>query len=94
MTGNWDELCKRFPAGLSILGTIVTLCTNGFTSKDQMTRVEKFFSDKSTKGFDQGLAQSLDAIRAKDAWIVRDRKVVEEWVKDNGYLGKGIKSEL
>lgn len=95
MTTNWDELCKRFPAGLSMLGTIVTLCTNGFTSKEQMARVEKFFGDKSTKGFDQGLAQSLDAIRAKHAWIVRDRAVVEGWVRENGYLGQGaVKSEL
>lgn len=97
MTTNWDELSRRLPAGLSMLGSVVGLCTSGFTSKEQMNRVEKFFADKSTKGFDQGLAQSLDAIRAKDAWIGRDEKDVERWVDLNGYSGMGkagVKSEL
>lgn len=93
MTVNWDELARKLPAGLSMLGTVVGLCTSGFTSKEQMARVEKFFSDKSTKGFDQGLAQSLDSIRAKDSWISRDKANVEAWVKENEYHGL-IKSEL
>lgn len=93
MTVNWDELTRKLPAGLSMLGTVVGLCTSGFTSKEQMARVEKFFSDQSTKGFDKGLAQSLDSIRAKDAWISRDKADVEAWVKENEYHGL-IKSEL
>ena len=29
---NWDELVKRLPPGLSMLGSVVTLGTSGFTS--------------------------------------------------------------
>ena len=75
-----------------MLGTVVSICTSSFTSQEALERIQKFFSERSTKGFDQGLAQSIDAIRAKSAWLARDRQDVKDWV--NAYKGKGIKSEL
>jgi len=80
MTENWDELSKRLPPELSMLGAMVQICTAGFTAKADIERVEKFFSDKSTKGFQAPLAQSLDSIRAKNAWLERDREDVKAWV--------------
>ena len=32
------------------------------------------------------IAQCLDAIRAKAAWVKRDEEDVEQWLKGNGYL--------
>jgi len=92
LTENFDELARKFPAGLSMLGSIVSICTSGFTKEADLERIQKFFDTKSTKGFDQSLAQSLDAIRAKSAWLARDRQDVEGWVES--YEGKTIKSEL
>lgn len=92
MTENFDELSRRFPAGLSMLGSIVTICTSSFTQKADLERVEEFFKERSTKGFDQALAQSLDSIRAKAAWLARDRDDIEAWTKE--YSGKTVKSEL
>jgi aminopeptidase 2 len=92
MTDNFDVLQQKFPAGLSMLGSIVSICTSSFTSQNDLDRVHKFFEGKSTKGFDQSLAQSSDAIRAKAAWLERDRQDVKGWVE--AYLEKGIKSEL
>ncbi|KAK4186153.1 peptidase family M1-domain-containing protein [Podospora australis] len=85
MTENWDELVKKLPPALSMLGTMVTIFTSSFTKKEQLEKVEKFFADKSTNGFDQSLAQSLDAIRSKISWIERDREDVAVWVKNNNY---------
>ena len=85
MKTNWDVLVKRLPPGLSMLGSVVTLCTSSFTHRDQMADVEKFFANRSTKGFDQTLAQSLDSIRAKTKWVERDGEDVQEWLKSNGY---------
>lgn len=85
MTENWDELKKRHPPALSMLGTLVTVFTSSFTKPEQLAQVEKFFADKNTKGYDQSLAQSLDAIRAKIAWLARDGEDVAGWVKANGY---------
>lgn len=94
MQENWDELARRLPAGLSMLGSMVTICTSSFTSEADRARVENFFSGRSTKGFEMGLAQSLESIQAKAAWLGRDRADVASWVKDNGYGGKTLKSEL
>ncbi|KAK6587385.1 hypothetical protein PZA11_000675 [Diplocarpon coronariae] len=92
MTENWDELARRLPAGLSMLGSMVSICTSSFSSQADMDRITKFFEDKSTKGFDQSLAQSLDSIKAKSAWLQRDREDVKKWVES--YQGKTVKAEL
>jgi len=85
MTEHWDELVVKLPPALSMLGTMVTIFTSSFTTKDQLDRVDKFFKDKNTNGFDQNLAQSLDAIRSKVSWLERDRADVAAWLKENGY---------
>ena len=82
---NWDELVKRLPPGLSMLGSVVTLGTSGFTSMQKIDEIKKFFATKSTKGFDQSLAQSLDTITSKAQWVNRDRDVVNKYLKENGY---------
>ncbi|OCL08274.1 hypothetical protein AOQ84DRAFT_222052 [Glonium stellatum] len=86
MKCNWDELERKLPPGLTMLGSVVSICTSSFTSSAQMEDIEEFFAKKSTKGFDQALAQSLDAIRAKASWIKRDQEDVKTWLKEQGYL--------
>lgn len=46
------------------------------------------------QSFDMSIAQSLDAIRAKAAWVKRDGKDVETWLKANGYLEEGERGRL
>jgi aminopeptidase 2 len=86
MTVNWDELYKRLPPQLSMLGSMVSIMTSSFSTEEQFGRVQKFFAEKNTKGYDQSLAQSLDAIRSKIAWLSRDSGDVSGWLKDNKYL--------
>jgi aminopeptidase 2 len=69
-----------------MLGTVVQLVTNSFTSKEAVSEIEQFFKNKSTKGFDQGLAQSLDNVRAKANWIERDAQDVRAWLSERGFL--------
>lgn len=83
---NWDTLVKKLPPGLTMLGTVVQLVTNSFTSQEAVNEIEAFFKDKSTKGFDQGLAQSLDNVRAKANWIERDAHDVRAWLSERGFL--------
>jgi len=85
MRENWDKLQERLPPGLSMLGTMVSIMTSSFTKPEQLDRVEQFFKEKDNKGYDQSLAQSLDAIRSKMAWVKRDGDDVKEWLKANGY---------
>ncbi|CAK7901281.1 aminopeptidase 2 [[Candida] anglica] len=82
---NWDTLFEVLPPGLSMLSTVVSLSTSGFTKKEQRAQVEEFFKSKNTKGYDQGLAQSLDVIKAKGNWAERDATKISEWLASNGY---------
>lgn len=86
MTENWDELVKRLPPGLSMLGSMVTILTSSFSTTEQKAKVEKFFAERNTNGFDQSLAQSLDAIQSKISWLERDKDDVANWLKENKYI--------
>lgn len=92
MTENWDELVRKLPPELNMLGSLVSICTSTFSSYENLERVKKFFETRSTRGFDQALAKSCDSIKAKAAWLARDRKDVQDWT--NSYSAKSIKSEL
>ncbi|CAK7223929.1 Aminopeptidase 2 mitochondrial [Sporothrix bragantina] len=85
MTENWDDLYKRLPPALSMLGSMVSIMTSSFSKPEQLKRVQDFFADKNTKGYDQALAQSQDVIRSKIAWLERDREDVANWLRENGY---------
>ena len=94
MQGNWATLEKRLPPGLGMLGNVVQICTSSFTKQSQIDQVNAFFKERSTKGFDQGLAQSLDSIKAKASWLQRDTTDVDRWLAGNGYLSKTSEAEL
>jgi aminopeptidase 2 len=81
MTKNWDDLVRRLPPELDMLSSIFSICTSAFSGLENMKRVQNFFENRSAKGFDQVLAQSCDAIKAKAAWLSRDREDVQDWVK-------------
>ena len=69
-------------------GTIVQMVTSSFCSEDKIKEIQEFFGKRSTKGFDLGLKQSLDSVRAKVAWLERDREDVQEWLVKKGYMKK------
>jgi aminopeptidase 2 len=83
---NWDEIFKRLPPSLGMLGTVVQLTTSSFCTEAQLKDVQEFFAAKDTKGYDRAVEQSLDAIRAKVNWLKRDREDVESWLAKNQYL--------
>ena len=87
MCDNWAELEKRLPAGLGMLSSVVRMCTIGFASEEWVQKISAFFAQKSTKGFEMALEQSLDSVRTKASWVRRDTEDVKAWLKENGYLG-------
>jgi aminopeptidase 2 len=92
MTENWDELVRKLPPELNLLDSVVSICTSAFSSLEDLDRVQKFFEGRNTRGFDQTLAQSCDAIKAKAAWLNRDRQDLRDWV--DSYSPKSIKIEV
>jgi len=46
---NWDEIYKRLPPSLGMLGTVVQLSTSSFCTEAQLKEVEDFFGSRDTK---------------------------------------------
>jgi aminopeptidase 2 len=46
---NWDAIEEKCPPGLTMLGSVVQICTSGFTKEQQMEDVKKWFEGRSTK---------------------------------------------
>ena len=83
---NWSELERRLPPSLSMLSSVVAIATASFTKREHIKDIEAFFANKSTKGFDKALAQSIDSITAKAAWVDRDSEDIKAWLKEHKYL--------
>ena len=94
MCTNWDELVEKLPPSMTMLSSVVSICAAGFTSEEQLGKVEKFFDGKDKKGFDRSLQQSMDSIRAKASWLQRDGEDVQGWLKSNGYLKEVVSGKL
>ena len=86
MCTNWEELEKRLPAGLGMLGYVVRFCTVGFSDPQWVDKINQFFAQHSTKGFEMTLEQTMDDIRVKARWVQRETEDVKTWLKENGYL--------
>ena len=52
LQGNWDAIEAKCPAGLTMLSSVVNVCTGGFTRLEQLDMVKKFFAGRSQKVFD------------------------------------------
>jgi aminopeptidase 2 len=83
---NWEELERRLPPSLSMLSSVVSITTSSFTHREHIEDIQAFFKNKSTKGFDMSLSQSIDAISAKAAWLERDAEDVKTWLQEHKYL--------
>ena len=88
MKDNWAALEKKCPPGGSMLSTMVQMCTSSFATEKQAEDVKAFFKERSTKGFDRALSQSLDSISARGSWLERDREDVRGWLEREGLVGK------
>ena len=81
-----DKIYEELPPGLTILSGFVGLATGGLGTKEQLAKVENFFADKNTNGFNQSLEQNKDLIKSKISYVERDLQDVTQWLKTNGYM--------
>ncbi|KZT61396.1 alanyl aminopeptidase [Calocera cornea HHB12733] len=80
-----DDLTKTFQGGAT-LGHIIQVSFDSLSSFEDVKAVEEFFKDKDTSSFSKLLAQGLDTVRSKAAWLERSRDEVKAWLGTNGYL--------
>jgi aminopeptidase 2 len=93
MCENWSTIVERLPPSMTMLSSVVSICVGGFGTKEQLEKVQAFFKDRDTKGFDRALDQSFDSIKAKYSWVKRDTEDVEKWLGSHAYL-EGEKGKL
>ncbi|KAI0064924.1 leucyl aminopeptidase [Artomyces pyxidatus] len=78
---HYDEFVTRFEATFT-LKRLVKGTYAGFSAEKDREQTEAFFKGKDTSRYDQGLAQALDGIKAKTAWIERSTSDAQEWLEN------------
>ncbi|EAU88167.2 leucyl aminopeptidase [Coprinopsis cinerea okayama7 len=77
----YDVLYKRFEGNFT-LQYLVKYSLDFLSTKEDLEAVQAFFKDKDTSKYNQSLAQTLDSIRAKIAYIERSTEDLESWLKE------------
>jgi aminopeptidase 2 len=76
---NYDVLQKRFE-GNFMMRYLIQRTFGGLSTEKDYEDIVEFFKDKNTAKYNMALAQTLDTIRAKIAWIERSTADIEEWL--------------
>jgi len=77
---NYHSINKRLETTFA-MKYIVQSVYAGFTEEEDRLKAEAFFKDKDTGKYNQALAQSMDGISAKAAFIERSTVDVVTWLK-------------
>ncbi|KAJ6623433.1 leucyl aminopeptidase [Mycena sp. CBHHK59/15] len=76
---NYDFLMKRFEGNFT-LQSLVTASFGTLSTEEDYKDVEEFFKDKDIGKYHMALAQTLDTIRARIAYIERSSDDLSEWL--------------
>ncbi|KAJ7748797.1 leucyl aminopeptidase [Mycena maculata] len=76
---NYDALSKRFATN-SMLKYFIEACFGGLSTQADYDDVETFFKDKDTSRYSMALAQALETIRARIAYIGRTKDDLSAWL--------------
>jgi len=77
---NYYSINKRLETTFSMKYVVQSVYT-GFGKEEDRVKAEAFFKDKDTRKYNQGLAQALDGISAKAAFIERSTADIVTWLE-------------
>ncbi|KAI9451359.1 leucyl aminopeptidase [Lactarius psammicola] len=80
---NYHSINKRLETTFS-MKYIVQSVYSGFGKEEDRVKAEAFFKDKDTRKYNQALAQALDGISAKAAFIERSTPDIVTWLEKWG----------
>lgn len=83
---NWDTVSKKLSASGVVMDRYLKTCLSKFASHDVERDIAAFFQDKDTKGYDRGLVQVSDTVKANANYKERDEALVLEWLKAHDYI--------
>ena len=82
---NWEKVHEKLSGNSVVIDRYLKTTLQKFASHDLQKDIATFFRDKDTKGYDRGLVQVSDTVRANANYKERDEKLVLEWVQAHGY---------
>jgi aminopeptidase N len=82
---HWDKFEAKLAGNPILVDRMVRVSLPKFTDYETLEEIEKFFAQRSTKGFDRTLEQVKDTIRGRAAYKVRDVEGVRGWLVEHGY---------
>ncbi|KAL8921139.1 MAG: hypothetical protein Q9208_005892 [Pyrenodesmia sp. 3 TL-2023] len=85
---HWDVVHGKLAGNAVVLDRYLKNGLQKFASHEKEKDIRSFFKDKDTKGFDRGLVQVSDTVRANANYKERDEELVLEWLQANGYVTK------
>ncbi|GLB35338.1 putative aminopeptidase [Lyophyllum shimeji] len=81
----YDALYKRFEGNFT-LKPLIEMAMGHFSTQQDYDMVVNFFKDKDTSKYNQGLAQALDGIHARIAYIERSTDDLAAWLEQRPKL--------
>ena len=82
---NWTTVYKKLSANIATTDRYLKATLSNFASHEIEKDIAAFFNDKDTKGYDRGLVQVSDSVRANASYKERDEQLVLEWLEAHGY---------
>ena len=82
---NWEMVHKKLSGNSTVIDRYLKGSLSKFASHDIEKDIATFFKDKDTKGYDRGLVQVSDTIKANAKYKERDEAIVVEWLKAKNY---------
>ncbi|KAK6351095.1 hypothetical protein TWF718_004268 [Orbilia javanica] len=82
----WDDIFKLLSGNMVLLDRFVRVTLNKFSDETILEEMKAFFEPKDQRGYDRAVRVAIDSVSSNVSWKKRDEKVVEEWLKEKGYL--------
>lgn len=83
---NYDAIYNRVNANPVTFDRLVKFTFNAYASDEAHSTIKTIFAGKNLYGFERSLDQSLESVKTNAAWIKRDKKEVEGWLKVHNLL--------
>ncbi len=83
--GNWEKVHEKLSGNSVVIDRYLKTTLQKFASHKFEKDITAFFEDKNTKGYDRGLIQVSDTVRANANYKERDERLVLEWLQAHGY---------
>jgi aminopeptidase 2 len=80
MQENWAAVEEKMGATLGMIGYVIQRMADILGTTKHLREFEEFFAKRDTSTYSSALSQSLDSLKAKVAWVERDREDVASWL--------------